>query len=306
MRYEHHPVDHHPGAIGIVGTGAVARALGRLLFVAGEPVVAVASRTWARAESAAAFIGPTVRPIALVELPAKASRVLIATSDEVIAPAAGALAAGGLRQGVVLHTCGAMGAGSLAPLGALGVACGVLHPLQSVVATEQAPDSFRGVTFGIAGDPAARQWGEAIATLVGGKVAVIAGDRMAAYHAGAAMASNALVAVIDAAVLLMGEAGISAQAALEAIGPLCRTTLDNTLRLGPEAALTGPIARGDPATVALHMTALAAGPSDIAVLYRAVGGRLLDLARRRGLPETSLRALAVALEADHAGEIDEP
>jgi predicted short-subunit dehydrogenase-like oxidoreductase (DUF2520 family) len=83
---------------------------------------------------------------------------------------------------------------------------------------------------------------------------------------------------------------------------LSRTTLENALRLGPVQALTGPVVRGDEQTVRLHKTALDAGPADLADLYRAASRRLLDLARRRGLSESRIRALADALDSRHAGE----
>jgi predicted short-subunit dehydrogenase-like oxidoreductase (DUF2520 family) len=295
-----------PGAIGIIGTGPVARALGRLLCDHGEPVAAVASRSRSRAEETASFMGRTVMPATAEELPAIATRILVVTSDDAITPMATRLAAAGLDRGVALHTCGALGADALAPLQTRGVSCGVLHPLQSFAAADAGAAHLAGITFGISGDPAARDWGASIARMAGSRAVTIAEGRMATYHAGAVLASNALVALIDAAVVLMTRAGIDADAALEALGPLSRTTLDNVVRLGPMRALTGPIVRGNAATVSAHMSALAAAPADVSALYRAAGVRLLDLARRRGLSETSLHALAAALETSHSGETDGP
>ena len=100
----------------------------------------------------------------------------------------------------------------------------------------------------------------------------------------------------------MGQAGIERQAALQAIGPLCRASLENALRVGPEAALTGPVARGDVATVAAHLEALEGAPPAVEALYRAAGRCLLDLARQRGLPEGSISALDVMLHTRNAGD----
>jgi len=277
--------------VAIVGTGAVAQALGRLLSTAGEPVVALTGRSRSRAEQAASFIGESVRVVTYSELPHFATHVLIAVSDQGITPVAEALASEGLLSGVVLHTCGARGPEALAPLRAAGVAGGVLHPLQTIMTAEQGVKSLVGVTFGLSGDPPAVRWGEHIVTLVHGRSLHIDADRLSYYHAGAVMASNALVAVLDAAVRLMAQAGVDRQAALGALGPLARTSLDNVLERGPLAALTGPIARGDATTVAAHIQATGGVGPTVRALYEAAAEHLLELARQRGLPEASVRAL---------------
>lgn len=287
-------------SIAIVGTGAVGQAIGRLLYLHGQPIVAVAGRTPVRAEQAAAFMGRRVQAVPLVEVPRFAERVLVATSDAGIIVTAETLANAGF-VGVALHTCGARGPDALVNLQRTGSACGVLHPLQTIVSPEQGVDDLKGISFGLAGDPAALTWGREIIELLEGREIAVAAGRMALYHAGAVMASNGMVALIDAAVRLMEEAGIEYQSALDGLGPLSRTTLNNVLASGPRAALTGPIARGDAETVRLHIDVLPDAPGDIGALYRSVGHSLLGLARRRGLPESSLRAIAGALEMKHAG-----
>ena len=111
------------------------------------------------------------------------------------------------------------------------------------------------------------------------------------------MAGNAVVAAIDAAVVLLGAAGVDRNAALQAIRPLCLTSAQNALEIGPEAALTGPVQRGDAETIRVHTAALADSPAYVADLYRASGHALLEIARRRGLNETAARAVELALEA---------
>ena len=289
-------------AVAIAGAGAVAQALGRLMAEGGEPIVALASRSPARAEDAARFItraAPSIQVVGYSELPRLATRVLIAVSDQGIEPVADALTAAGMRSGVALHTCGARGPGALGALRAAGVACGMLHPLQTVMSAEQGVDSFADVTFGLSGDREAIAWaGEIVEMVTGGRgeSLQIEADRLSYYHAGAVMASNALVAALDAAVVLLARAGVERVAALRAVGPLARTSLDNALGRGPEAALTGPIVRGDAATVAAHREALRDVDPTVAMLYEATARQLLQLARRRGLPEARLRAVELVLD----------
>jgi len=295
-------VAHIRPSVAIVGTGVVAQALGRLMAAGGEPVVALAGRSRSRAEDAARFIrvaAPSVQVVEYSDVPRLATRVLIAVSDRGIEPVAEALAAAGMRSGTALHTCGARGPEALAALRAMGVACGMLHPLQTIMSAEQGVKSLADVTFGLSGDREATLWAEEIVKLVTGgrgESLRIEADRLSYYHAGAVMASNAVVAVLDAAVILLANAGVERDAALRAIGPLARTSLDNALDSGPQAALTGPIARGDAATVAAHREALRKVDPTVAKLYEAAAGHLLQLAKQRGLSDASVRALQEVLE----------
>jgi predicted short-subunit dehydrogenase-like oxidoreductase (DUF2520 family) len=277
----------------------VAQALGRLLLEAGEPVVALAGRDIERAMLAARFVGGpgAVRVVQLAEIPALATRVLIAVNDEAITPVADRLAASGFRTGVALHTCGARGPEALAPLRTAGVACGMLHPLQTFASAEQAVKSLAHAAFGLLGDDAATAWAEHIVATLQGRVLRIKPGGSGYYHAGAVMASGGLVAAIDAATVLLERAGIARETALHALGPLARTSLDNALRSGPGAALTGPVVRGDTATVAAHLHALGDVEATIGTLYRAVTAHLLQLAHERGLPESGVRTIQALLDS---------
>ena len=287
--------------VAIVGAGAVAQTLGRLMADGGESVVALASRNRVRAEHAARFIGGpggSIQVVEYAELPSFASHVLIAVSDQGIEPVAEALAAAGMRSGVALHTCGARGPDALAALGTAGVACGMLHPLQTIMSAEQGVKSLTEVTFGLSGEPKAVEWaGELVRIVTGGhgRSLHIEADRLSYYHAGAVMASNALVAALDAAVILLAHAGVERDAALRAVAPLARTTLDNALGSGPQAALTGPVARGDALTVAAHRDALRDVDPTVAKLYDAAAGHLLQLAKQRGLSVANVRAVELVL-----------
>jgi predicted short-subunit dehydrogenase-like oxidoreductase (DUF2520 family) len=285
-----------PG-IGIVGTGRVAQALGRMLFEAGEPIVAVAGRTPEHTRRAAAFIGAAVDAVRIADLPTRAARLLIAISDDAVESVAAQLAAAGARGGAALHTSGAHGPELLEKLAAAGVSCGVLHPLQTLATPERGAAALRGATYGLGGDGDATRWAGEIVAIAGGTPLRIPADGFASYHAGAVMASNAVIAAVDAAVALMGAAGVDRTAALKAVGPLCITSARNASEIGPDAALTGPVQRGDVRTISRHVTALAGCPPYVADLYRASARALLAMSRRRGLGDASARAVEHALES---------
>jgi predicted short-subunit dehydrogenase-like oxidoreductase (DUF2520 family) len=278
------PQPVRPG-LGLFGSGAVARGLGRALRERGVHVVALAARDPDRAARAAAFVGPDVAVVTPGDLSGLVDAVVIAVSDEAITEVAAQLAAAGLRRGVALHTCGAAGPGVLAPLSAGGVSCGVLHPLQTLPPGDGSVNRLFGVTFAVGGDAeAVRLAGELVARL-DGRTLHVAPQGFAAYHAAAALAGNGIVALLDGAVTLMARAGVDAPQALDALGPLCRASLENGLALGPVPALTGPVARGDAHTLQAHAGALRDVPDDVARLYRATAARLVTMARRRGLSE---------------------
>lgn len=285
---------HAAAPIGIAGAGRIGQALGRLLVERRQPVVAIASREFARAEAGAAFLGGGVEPVSLAELPGRAERVLIAVPDDAVTEVAATLAEAGMRGGMAVHTSGALDPDALAPLQARGVSCAALHPLQTVATREQGLTALAGSAYAIAGDGAALRWAEQMAQLLDGQVLRILPGRRPLYHAAAVMASNYLTGLIDAAVMLMGEAGIEEREALRAIAPLVRASVENSLALGTPAALTGPIERGDCRTVAAHLAALAGAPASIAELYRHAGLHVVELARRKN-PAARLEDLETLL-----------
>jgi predicted short-subunit dehydrogenase-like oxidoreductase (DUF2520 family) len=272
----------------------MAQTLGRLLRERGERVAAVASRQIEHARAAADFIGGG-EAVTYSCLPQYAQRILIAVSDDAISDVATTLAEAGMSQGAALHTCGAHGPDILAPLAAKGVSCGTLHPLQTVASPAHGMAALPGCAFGITAEGAAAVWAERIAMLLGGRALHVPADKRPLWHAAAVMAGNYVVALVDAAVILMGAAGIEEREALAAIAPLVRASGSNALSLGPVRALTGPVERGDIDTVAMHCNALAAAPPVVRAFYSAAASQVLDIARRRGIDEDKARKLEKVL-----------
>lgn len=284
--------------VAIVGTGRIACAIGRLLQLRGEPIAAIAGRSHDRSSRAASFIGDKVQPANCADLPRLARRVIIAVPDAEIAGVAETLKSAGMRNGLTLHTSGALGPNVLAPLRDTGVSCGVLHPLQSVASAREGVRQLTGITYGLGGDPAALTWSKQLTQLLDSRWLQIEDDRWGSYHSGAVLASNGLVALMHIALRLFNAAGIDSKEALEATTPLIRTTLQNINQLGVEAALTGPVARGDVDTIALHLAAMAELPAEIVTFYQAVSLQILAIARLRGLPESLARQLEDLLRVD--------
>jgi predicted short-subunit dehydrogenase-like oxidoreductase (DUF2520 family) len=269
------------GPIAIAGAGRVAQALGRLLLEGGEPVVAMAGREPECTARAAAFVGAGVVPASFENLPTRATQILIAVPDDALIEVADRLAQGGMSAGVALHTSGARSASVLEALERRGVSCGVLHPLQTVASPEQGVQALPGSAFAVVGSGAATDWALEIVALLGGNALRIQPSQQPLYHAAAVMASNYVVALVDAAVILMEEAGIDRLEALRALTPLLTASAANAVTLTPAPALTGPIERGDLETIEMHLSALDQAPRTVSDLYRSVGRHAVELARRK-------------------------
>jgi len=222
--------------------------------------------------------------------------VLLAVPDGAIPAVAAELAreqAIGAEQ-VVLHLSGLLDRAALDALTATGAGLGSFHPLQTVADPATAPELLQGAYAGLEGDERALAAGERLATMLGMRPERLAPGAKPAYHAGAVIASNYLVALAAVAERLARRAGVTSTDARSLYLPLMRGTLANLAR-GPASALTGPIRRGDEATVRRHLAALAPAERQ---LYRDLGLVTLELAREGGLPEAQAAAIErVLLEA---------
>jgi predicted short-subunit dehydrogenase-like oxidoreductase (DUF2520 family) len=300
---EHFAMRHHEGVatiakhpIAVIGSGRVASALARVLGERGAPVRFIASRDLEHARAAADFVGKSVEALPLDAIPGTAQRVIIAVSDAAIAPLAEQLARTGFTHGIALHTCGSLGPEALAPLADAGVSIGVLYPMQTFPTREQGVHSLPGTYFAISGDPAATDWARELVALIPGRIISSEPGKSALFHAAAVMACNYQTTLIDAALEAMECAGANREEALAALAPIARATLENTLRMGPQAALTGPISRGDTETVRRNIDALRAVSRPSQELYRAAGLRTISVAVRSGLPAAAAQAIQNELE----------
>jgi predicted short-subunit dehydrogenase-like oxidoreductase (DUF2520 family) len=140
---------------------------------------------------------------------------------------------------------------------------------------------FAGAGAAIAGStPRALAVARELAQRLGMRATTVADEDRAAYHAAASIASNFLVTLEGAAERLAGSAGVER----ELLAPLVRAAVDNWARLGAERALTGPIARGDEATVARQRAAVAERAPDLVAMYDALAQATRALAGAAGDP----------------------
>jgi predicted short-subunit dehydrogenase-like oxidoreductase (DUF2520 family) len=223
--------------------------------------------------------------------------VLLAVRDDAIRPLAESLAKRRVisERHVVLHLSGVQGQEALGPLVSSRAALGSLHPLQTIVEPERAPERLKGSWAAVEGMPRAVETGERLAQDIGMRPFRLPTKAKAIYHAGAVFASNYLVVVEAVAQRLLRHAGLSDADAWAALRPLVEGTIENLSRHEPREALTGPVIRGDTATIARHLESLAI---DDAKLYRALGRAALELAQKQGMEQETAERVADALATD--------
>lgn len=278
--------------LSIVGTGRVGRTLGRLAVASGKwQVVDCLARRHASALEALAFIGQGRAVDELKDL-AAADLLLLSVPDDAIASVAQALLASGVvRPGcVVFHASGAAEAEVLAPLRAAGAHVASLHPAFSFADPARAVEQFAGTMCALEGDAAACVALQDFAAAIGARPFALAPGGKAAYHAALSVASNYLVTLTDMARQLARQGGVDEQLLPALLGPLMQGSLANVLSMGPQAALTGPIVRGDVATVARHLAVL---PANWQPAYRALGERTVALAGERLSADAQQRLLVL-------------
>jgi len=279
--------------IAIIGPGKVGTTLGVLAARAGVRVAAVGARRAEQARHAAELIGGPCRPCTPAEAAGAAPMVLLTVSDPAIATVCDELAgAGAFADGAsVVHCSGILAGEVLAPArDRCGCSAASMHPLQTFATVDSAIEAFAGTSVFCEGDEGALARASALVGAVGGRYVAMASEGKALYHAAACTTSNALAALIDAALAMFEAAGIDRATALQAAGPLLRATADNVAAMGPAAALTGPVARGDGRTLRQHARALADADADVRELYLAAARQTITLALRKGTIDESTAA----------------
>ncbi len=195
------------------------------------------------------------------------------------------------RDVVFFHFSGLLTSEVLASLSEEGAEVGSLHPLQAITDADQARQILRGSVFTFEGSEGARRVALHIAESMGTPMMSIAPQDKVLYHAAAVVSSNYLVALMDQASLIISEVGMD----LAHLLPLIRGTLANIEHHGSRA-LTGPVARGDWATVGAHLGALRKRFPDIVPSYIELGRYTARMAGRRFPEDLSSAPSLMGLE----------
>ncbi|VFQ43048.1 Rossmann-like and DUF2520 domain-containing protein [Desulfoluna butyratoxydans] len=268
----------------VVGCGRVGTSLVIHLDRVGYPLCGVASRSAESAEKAAGLVSGTPYSTDPVAVTRDADLVFITTPDDTIAEVAEAIAAaGGFKQGAtVLHCSGSLPSTIMEKARLAGARIGSMHPLQSFAGADRETNPFEGIIMSVEGDAPSVELALGLASDLGARGLTIETRAKTMYHAAAVVASNCFVTVQDMAWQFIGDAGVSEEDAWSVLGPLIEGTMANIRKVGPVAALTGPVARGDVDTIGTHLDKIAEMKPGLAALYKALCLHTVDMASRKG------------------------
>jgi predicted short-subunit dehydrogenase-like oxidoreductase (DUF2520 family) len=289
--------------VGIISAGRVGSALGVALERADHVVVACSAVSHASRQRAQHRL-PDTPVVSPQDVAASAELLVLAVPDsELAALVSGLAATSAVRPGtIVAHTSGANGVGILAPLTSAGCTPLAIHPAMTFTGSDEDISRLPDTCFGItAADEVGYAIGQSLVLEMGGEPFCVREDARVLYHAALAHAGNHIVTVLADALEalrtalrgseLLGQQIVDDQPgglAERIVGPLARAALENTLLRG-QAALTGPVARGDAAAVAEHLAALGDVDPGLAQAYRV---NALRTAQRAHAPDDVVEVLA--------------
>ncbi|MEV8448915.1 Rossmann-like and DUF2520 domain-containing protein [Streptomyces parvus] len=282
--------------VGVVGAGRVGPALAASLQLAGHRPVAVSGVSDASRRRAAALL-PDVPLVEPAEVLARAELVLLTVPDDVLPTLVeGLVETGAVRPGQLLvHTSGRYGTRVLDPALRAGALPLALHPAMTFTGTAVDVQRLAGCSFGVTAPEELRLAAEALVIEMGGEPEWITEEARPLYHAALALGANHLVTLVAQSMELLTKAGVAAPDRM--LGPLLGAALDNALRSG-DAALTGPVARGDAGTVAAHIGELRAHAPQAVAGYVAMARTTADRALAHGLLKAELAEDLLVVLAD--------
>jgi len=284
--------------VAVVGAGRVGPVLGAALRAAGHRVVGVAARTRDASERVEALL-PGVPWVPAAGAFA-ADLVLLAVPDDVLGPLVAELAPHVRPGQLVVHTSGLHGTDVLAPAAAAGALPLALHPAMTFTGTSLDLARLPGAAVAVTVSPVLLPVADALVREWGSTPVVVAEADRPLYHAALAHGANHLVTLVAQALAALQPVldvdGRGADAAAAVLRPLLTAALDNALTAG-DAALTGPVARGDAGTVARHLEVLRARAGEAtATTYAQLARAAADRAAASGrLSAAAARAVTGVL-----------
>lgn len=256
--------------INLIGAGAVGQTLGHLLARSGLcELQDILNRSPQKAQAAVNFIGAG-RAVETLQAMRPAEIWLLTVSDSQIARVAADLAQCELPCATAIHCSGFLAAAEMAPLGAKGWHLASAHPVSSFADPATAVAQFDGSFCGLEGDREAIARLTPLLTAIGARCFPVASEAKAIYHAAAVFCSNLTTVLQAIAAEAWAKAGVPATVSRDLQTALLSSTLANISASGPQAALTGPAARGDTDLVRRQQAEVAAWHPQAGEVYQSL------------------------------------
>ncbi|HEX9155732.1 MAG TPA: Rossmann-like and DUF2520 domain-containing protein [Nitrospira sp.] len=266
--------------VAIIGGGRVGQTLGRLLSDRGYVIDSVVCRASRSARAARRFTRARRASSRItLDLFPSAQIVFITTPDARIAPTARLLSrlAVDWKNKIIFHTSGALSSRELATLSAKGARVASLHPLQTFPSPAEGVKRVKGIFYSFEGDPGTEGMARKLVRALGGRLVKISARDKPLYHCAGTFACGGLLALLSVAYELYGKMGIHEETARAMLKPMVDATVEVAQNSAFRKIITGPISRGDGATIAGHLQALSEVAPEFEILYRSMSLRLLKL-----------------------------
>jgi predicted short-subunit dehydrogenase-like oxidoreductase (DUF2520 family) len=269
-------------SVSIIGTGRLGIAIGMALDAAGYRIDSLVGRRRSQVRKAAALLDVRCEILIAKELDKfrPADVVLVAVPDDRISEVADGLEKNETQsRPTVLHTSGALSSAVFARLSKKGWHTGSIHPLVSISDSVSGVALLKKACWCVEGEGVAVRFARRAVADIGGQSFSIDSKSKPLYHAAAVMSSGNVTALFDVALDMLERCGLSRSKAQKILLPLLESTTANLERFDPARALTGSFARGDMATVKMHLAALSEEDMyEALMLYRLLGRHSLKLA----------------------------
>jgi len=278
-------------SVSLIGPGRLGIALAMALESAGYQIVSLVGRNRQKLRKTSQLLDVSCQLLVARELEKGrlGDLIIISVPDDQIVTVAGDLARiKGKGHPTVLHTSGALSSKVFASLAANGWHTGSIHPLASVSDPAGGVEALRRAYWCVEGDAVGIRVAKQVVRDLGARSFSLKSEDKPLYHAAAVMTSGNATALFDVALEMLERCGISRRNGQKMLAPLLASNTLNLSRSAPEDALTGTFARGDLATVRMHLSALKGKDLDEALqLYRLLGKRSIELVKNKIDSETA-------------------
>ncbi len=284
--------------ISIIGAGRLGTSLGAALSKKGYRIKFLSCRTSLSAEESRKIIGEGKASTDNVQTARAGDIVILCLPDEEILKVTKELVKAKIRwsEKFIFHCSGLLSSEILKPLKAKGALTASIHPVQSFAHKRTPPEQFENIYFGLEGETKALEESQKIIQKLGGRSFIIKAENKILYHTACSIVSNFFVVLLDTASSLLNQAGLQEEQAFQILLPLVKGTLHNVKKFDIPTSLTGPVIRGDKATVDKHLEALRKFPF-LYEMYRRLAFQALEIARReQKLSDQKIKALKDLLE----------
>ncbi len=296
-----------PPVLNIIGCGKLGQTLAKLwhqqrVFSIGK----ILNRSLTSAQAAVEFIGAG-QAVATSDQLTHADSWLIATDDQAIGPCIDQLAVNAPIQpgDSVFHCSGALSSEQLISAKHRGAVIASAHPVHSFADPHQSLISFAGSYCALEGDTQAVAHLTTAFEAIGAETISIDASHKLLYHGASVIACNYLVPLLDASLQCLLKAGIERTQATQLLSPMIHNTVDNLFQHDSASALTGPIARGDAATVSAQLSALKQQLPEFTDLYRSLGLLTVNIARQQAQASAEdLNLIQQTLSSSSSNEVD--